>query len=713
MKSTYLRGVYWQLTGVVMLAVVIALAVNSYFSQLAFERALVPEMEKKAATVGASVRTLILKAAENRIALRELYGVEEKFDEVKSENPDFSFMALTDPHGEILFQRFEQPAGAEQHFRSPAVLAALSNPEANSGAARVATQYIVSLPIVGPDGPLGMFHIGVDVGFVDGIVLELLYDVVVVLVVALFFTLELLNFFAGASLEKAIRPLARSLERGRRGNFTAAPKTAPGHEFGGLLELVDAAAARVNAGYEALARDIEAARRDPAHERKAGLNAAYAGLRELRRRFRFGSEKNAEPASDERLGQVRAPLFAFILAEELTRSFMPTYVKNLLVPIPGLSAEIVVGLPIVLFMLIVALGQPYLAAYSERVGHRRAMMIGAGIAALGFAATALAHSVFDLLLWRSLCGLGYGMVFVAAQGFVLRHTNAANRASGFALFVGAIMVATVCGPSIGGILADNVGERLTFALSAVLALASIACVRLMPIETAQSRDVAAASRAPRLSDITSLMVNRRFMTLTGLAAMPAKIILTGVCFYLVPLYIVAIGSTQAMAGRILMTYAVVMVLLAPLAASVATTRSRREWLVAGGLLVSGVGGLLMLLSASVLVVFAAVFLVGIGQALSITAQSALVSEHCEDEIRQTGEHTVYGVYRLLERCGNALGPLVAALLVMTYGYQGSFVAIGALVLICGIGFLLATRMGGNPISRRATSLQIEEGEVRT
>ena len=36
--------------------------------------------------------------------------------------------------------------------------------------------------------------------------------------------------------------------------------------------------------------------------------------------------------------KVRAPLFMFILAEELTRSFLPGYVKELLVPVPGVGA---------------------------------------------------------------------------------------------------------------------------------------------------------------------------------------------------------------------------------------------------------------------------------------------------------------------------------------------------------------------------------------
>jgi MFS family permease len=82
-------------------------------------------------------------------------------------------------------------------------------------------------------------------------------------------------------------------------------------------------------------------------------------------------------------------------------------------------------------------------------------------------------------------------------------------------------------------------------------------------------------------------------------------------------------------------------------------------------------------------------LVGVGLSLSISAQSALVSDHCEDAIARLGEGTVYGVYRLLERLGNAFGPLIAAVLVLKFGYQPSFIVIGATVAVCGVLFLTA------------------------
>ena len=299
------------------------------------------------------------------------------------------------------------------------------------------------------------------------------------------------------------------------------------------------------------------------------------------------------------------------------------------------------------------------------------------MATVGFTGTALAYNLYDLILWRSLCALGYAMVFVAAQGYVLDRTGHQNRAQGFALFIGAIMVATVCGPSIGGILADNIGFRASFGVSALMALVSIFAINRLPAVERSCRASDKPVRGPRMREIMALIVNKRFMTLTGLAAVPAKIILTGVCFYLVPLYIVSIGNTSAMAGRMLMVYAVMMVLIVPISATLSDATMRRDRYVSVGLIISGLSGLLLLLSESFLVLFGVVFLLGLGQALSIAAQSALVADHCQEEIRIFGSDAVYGVYRLLERLGNALGPLIASVLVIMWGYQGAFIAISA------------------------------------
>jgi MFS family permease/HAMP domain-containing protein len=693
--AKYLHRVYWRISGVTMLLVVLALAANSYFSHRTFEAELVPEAAKKAVTVGASVRNLILKAVNSGIEYRSLYGVDRAFAEVFADNKEFTSMVATDGQGEILYQSGTLPEGARTFFKSEAILTRLAQAVTSEQATLVGAQYVVSVPLVHGEQRLGMLHIGIDRKFVDHIMLEILLDVLVVLVVALFFTLELLNFLAGAQLETGMRTLSDAVQRFRSGDFTGRIKLATRDEMGRILSQIDARVAQINANYQQLTRDLQAKLRDATPAKRAELQEVVSVWENLRARFRFGSATDAPAVTDAGLNRIRAPLFVFIMAEELTRSFLPGYINQLLVPIPGLSPQIVIGLPIVLFMLIVALGQPYLGAWSERVGRRRAMLIGAVLATGGFVATAMAHNLYDLLLWRSLCAVGYGMVFVSAQGYILDHSGPRDRAKGFALFIGAIMVATVCGPSIGGILADNIGFRFSFIAAAVLAGFSIFIIRLLPDDSQRldQRD----TKLPTMRDFGRLIVNRRFMVLTGLAAIPAKVVLTGVCFYLLPLYIVSIGSTQAMAGRMLMVYAVLMVLIVPVAAGASDRGTPRERLVAAGLCLSGLGGFLMLASDKFWVIFGLVISLGVGQALSIASQSALVAEHCKEEIATFGTDAVYGVYRLLERLGNALGPLLASVLVIYYGYEGAFVAISALVVVCGILFVIFTRFD-RPVS---------------
>jgi MFS family permease len=690
MNPGYLRGVYLRLAGVVTLAVMLALAVNAYLSQRTFERALAPEVAKKVVSVGGSIRSLVLRAVESGVSFNELYGVTEGFDEIHEEAPEVAYLVITDTQGRVLHERMKAPPGAAAYLVDPRTLALLRTPDAVPPPVRLGDQYMVTLPIVAPDQPLGLLHIGVDVRFVNAMVLDMLLDVIVVLVVSLFFTLELLHFIAGVKLDASLRVLGETFARGAAGDFRT-PSQSPGEQaFGSLMQLLQATLARINHAFTALARAVDDGRRVPAHERAPGLSQAQAGLAALAQRYRFGRESDARETDSSLLAKVRAPLFVFILAEELTRSFLPAYVQKLLIPLPGISPQLILGLPIALFMLIVAIGQPFFGLWCERLGHRRAMLIGGAIAAVGFLGSALAVDVLALLAWRSMCGLGYGMVFVAAQAYVLDHAPPTQRASSFAIFVGAIMAAGVCGPSIGGILADNIGMRPTFALAGVLAVASLLVMRGLP-DARPAVDARPPVRMPSLGEIGTLLTNRNFMMVTGLAAMPAKILLTGMCFYLVPLYVLTVDSTQAMSGRILMTYGAVMVVVAPVTAALATTRERMHWLVGGGLVVSGLGGVLMLAGGGIGWVFAAVVLVGVGQALSISAQSALVAEHCPGEIARMGDGIVYGVYRLLERLGNALGPMIAAALVLFVGYRSSFVVIGCGVAFAGAAFLVASR----------------------
>jgi predicted MFS family arabinose efflux permease len=390
-----------------------------------------------------------------------------------------------------------------------------------------------------------------------------------------------------------------------------------------------------------------------------------------------------------RLGAVRAPLFLFLVAEDLSRTFIPTYAASLSVQGLTWDMQFVQGLPIMLFMLVVGLSQPLMGSYSERLGRRKMLLMGCIAGGLSHFGAAMAFSLYDLLAWRALAGLAWGVLFVAGQGYVLDHTDAGTRNRGLAFFVGVIMAASVCGPSMGGILAEGIGVRGTLIVAGALALCAAFLVwTRLPVGSTSTR------RKPiHFADFVALASNKRFVVLLLTAAMPAKIILIGLCFYMVPLYVPTQGASTAMVGRLIMLYAVIMVLAVPLFARWSGAIAHRWRFVAGGMLVSGIGGVMPLVLPGVPAVAVMMVMLGVGQALSIAPQTAMVIAVCSSEIERLGEGVVLGIYRLVERLGNVFGPLFAAVLLHGLSFEQTFVAIGAFMLGSSMIFAIVFRHG--------------------
>ncbi|NBB82471.1 MAG: MFS transporter, partial [Alphaproteobacteria bacterium] len=390
---------------------------------------------------------------------------------------------------------------------------------------------------------------------------------------------------------------------------------------------------------------------------------------------------------------VRAPLFVFMFAEELTRPFLPVYIQGLASPIAGLSPELVIGLPMMVFLAIVALAQPVLGTVTERAGRRRSMMTGAALGAAGYVATAFATDLLGLTLARALTAVGFAFVFVAAQGYIIDRTDMGQRARGMAVFVGAILVAGLCGPPIGGILADRIGMSATFTAAGVVALASLALTALSLPRAPGHRPQA---RRLRLADLGAALGSARLAALFFLCALPAKLSLVAVAFFLVPLHMEARGFDQAAIGRMLMIYPLAMVVLVPAFASLASTARRKALMVTVGGLIAGAGTVLVPLDpGSLWAIGAMLLLLGLGQAMSITPQSALVGDFGAPVAAEVGESAVYGVFRLIERIGNALGPIAAGALLGLYGFSTAVVLIGAIVAAGALlfGVTVAARGG--------------------
>jgi MFS family permease len=669
--------------------VVAAMASLSWVALIQAERMLTYESLRRAESVGRALAASLDRAAELEIPLAKIPGINETLDQVRAQHASVSRISLL--------------ISGEERFaaRAPGI-------EGSSEA------LVEQVPIKMAGGTTELLEVAVDPRFIGKVFSELALDFVVILIVAGFITLELIYFLAGPMVVSPLRQLSASIQR-LCSTSLAGPIAA---NYPGTLRTMALAIRRrqdhllnlYSQSRRLLREQLKQRRMQPSLEpaRDEALRSHVQQLREIRGRFGLAMtaarEIVADPASA--LGRMRAPFFLVLLAEDLSRSFLPIYAGSMEVGAFDVSPKLIAGLPIFLFMLIVAISQPVLGGWSERSGRRRAFLVGAMVAVAAHFLTAQATTLAELLVWRVCAGAAWAIAFVAAQGIVLDHTDKSTRARGLAGFVTVIMVSLACGPSVGGLLADSIGYRATFVVAgAVAAIGLIVAWRSLPADLPKAPTVKAQT-SPTSSMLSKIeaatpvaagghaLTNWRFLGLLVLAAIPAKLILIAYCYYLIPLYLTASGNSAAMAGRIIMIYSVVMVVVVPIASSwIAEVHQRTgsasyAWFVAAGIALSGLAAAAMFIPGEIAASAVLVAVLGVAQAISISPQAAMVPELARDEIARQGEAVVYGYYRLVERIGSAIGPIIAAAMLQLVSFRQAFILLGALVFLCGVCFAI-------------------------
>lgn len=672
-----------RLTIVTVAVLLVAAGAASWLSLRSFDPLFQPELARKAQTVGGLLAAQIDRGLGVRIPLDRMAGLDALLAAEVDRHDDIAYIAVTDPAGRIVATAGKPLAGL-----SSVPAGKLSGPADG----RLVSGFVdVENPLGGTDAAAGALHVGIDSAFLAKASTDLALDVLSVVIVSVLLIFEVLQLVVNLAMRRVLT-LRLLADRAEEGDFRATlpvipepagTQTAGANDDRALEGGVRAALDSVNARHAGLAARVAELRRRLGND-DPRVDRAEAGLAALASRFRFRDPQSATPPPTPlNLVFLRLPVFLFCLSEELSRPFLPAYAKSFAGEVPWLTPDMVVSLPITLFMLIWALSQPGGARFSERWGRARSFTIGALLGSVSLALTAYAGSLFELMLWRCLTALGYGLVLITAQGIVVDHTTPRNRAAGMAMFIGALLAAGVCGPVGGGIIADQAGFRATFLLGAVLALGSGLSVSLLLLRGRSAARPAGAAPRPAMGSALPLFRDFRFSALMVLSAIPTKIASTAFLFCLVPLLLTADGATKAEIGRVQMMYFVAFILVSPLAASLSDRWQARRGFIAAG----GIGTL-----ASCLPIVAtqalwgpplAIALFGLSQALVGAPQLTLVSQIAREGGLQ--ETAAIGWYRLIERLGGALGPVTAMAVAVATSYREAMLGIG---LLCGASALL-------------------------
>ncbi|MEM0908453.1 MAG: MFS transporter, partial [Pseudomonadota bacterium] len=625
---------------------VVGLAAISWRTVDTAHTILLPALSANADTAARSIASLVSDAVGYGIPLEKLVDADGVLRAALDENRDFAFATIVAADGTIIA-------------------------EATRGSYRgLAGAYdsvsLVSAPIIAAGTPHGEVMVATPLQVADDLIRDLWIDAAVVLLVAVLVAVELTAFAFTLPSARILRGLTQRLNALRRGDLRPYPPVEGRGEIAAEVVAVDQEVARVRKEHERLTQEGAGVADRASAQTLDGLATRHR-LREIRE------------APSPSLAVIRAPVFLFFLAEEMNRPFLPTYIARFAEPAAGLSTELVIALPIVIFMAIVALSQPTLNGWTERIGRARSLRAGALIGVIGFLGTGFSSSMMDLIGFRALTAVGVALVFVSAQGFIVDRTEPRQRARGIGLFVSAIMAAMLCGPPIGGILADRLGDHTAFTVSAVMALAAFLCAF-----AALPRDERLSDRHTRgvqLLDLWQVLTRPIMFALLVGCALPAKMLLIGVCFYYLPLTL----STQfepAIIGRVLMLYGLAMLVVVPAVSRVSDQAHARTPFVVGGAIASALALVHLVVWPEPWGAALMVLQIGIAQGLSTTPQSALVGEIGRRIVPELSEGGIYGVFRLVERLGTAIGPLFVGAIWTIASPEAALVAL-AIVIVLG------------------------------
>jgi predicted MFS family arabinose efflux permease len=148
-----------------------------------------------------------------------------------------------------------------------------------------------------------------------------------------------------------------------------------------------------------------------------------------------------------------------------------------------------------------------------------------------------------------------------------------------------------------------------------------------------------------------------------------------------------------------MVYPLATVFLVPLISVLASGLDLRLPFVVAGQLLTAAAACIVLLGTEQGTLAALLLAFGVAQSLLITPQAGLVGELVARHGGRIGEDAAYGLFRLIERAGSALGPVVAGVVMSRFGFAVSILTLGAIVLAGTAIFLAALQLEGRTHAR--------------
>ena len=332
---------------------------------------------------------------------------------------------------------------------------------------------------------------------------------------------------------------------------------------------------------------------------------------------------------------VTATALVFFIYIGMLIPIVPLFIEG-----PLGRGEFGIGLTIAVFAGAAILARPFLGRLADRYGRRVLLVGGSSVAGLAGIASSQVTEFWQLLVTRSVMGIGEAAVFVGAATLIADLSPRDRRAEGASYFSVAVFGGIGVGPIIGEFILDDTRFEQAFVVAGCFALLAAVVALFAParVVSPDAVDNTIASAAPATG-------RRRIMH--PAAVMPGVVLASGVAAFstfgaFIPDYSREVGL--ATSGGLFAAYSLTSVLVRIFGATLPERLGpRRAVTIALGTL--GVGLTVLAVVPTVTALWVAAVFVGHRHGVQLPVVARPHGESCERQRSSLGDQFLHDVLR--------------------------------------------------------------------
>ncbi|CAN1561015.1 MFS_MdtG_SLC18_like domain containing protein [Rhabdaerophilaceae bacterium] len=391
------------------------------------------------------------------------------------------------------------------------------------------------------------------------------------------------------------------------------------------------------------------------------------------------------------LNLVKPVFFLAVFVEHLNYAFLPQMMQGL-----AHASQLSTGyasLPFLAYYACFAISLVPAGRLDNRVGSRVLMLVGLILAGAGIFLLANVNGLESAILARALAGIGQGTLFIGVQSYVLANSSSHRKTQAGSAIVFGFQAGMIAGMAIGSLLVSYIGRTGVFELGTMIAIVTtLYAAAVLPRTPASAIVVSRPTTA--LADVKAMLTNAPFVRSMLLIGVPAKAVLTGVVLFAMPILLTKQGFAQEDIGQFTMAYAGAVILASTVIAKYTDQSGETERVLFYGGLLTAIGlGLIALvgldgISGKDIHPAVAASVIGLGVMVIGVAHgfinAPVVTHVAESKIAQRlGVSNVASTYRLVERAGHMIGPVLMGQIFVLFGPSWSTIGwiAGAVLLL--------------------------------